>query len=470
MSYNGDPKTAPLDVSEDVVADLTRPSQLTSNYSQRISTDIREPVVFSQDFCRFSLDRKGFLSHHSKIAFSVKPADGKSSAFFPIGLGVNSLIDRVVLKVGNRTIAETQEFAMLQAYRSIFKTNEENREREQFMTQRLINHRAVYEDDPANFDTSTDAPTIGLDFGRAYKGSDMSLLPFARMDGTNATTKAESPVYSIYLGDLFDIFSNQDLPLFMMDDEVHIELHFTPLTSDKRVSVNNDDVAGGEFEIDQSETRMIYDTIYYDGDAMESFRKKADSKGGMTFEYTDYRLTRRTDTKADAFKDITQSLGGAGRFVDKVIIRIGNDLEDKSKTLLNSQYSQSPPAGTERTINLRYNDRFDFPIDRSNSALLFSTMREAEGDTPFITRQEYGREEANVLSVRTLEKHQVRGNLGGNFNWLALRPNREERINNQGIDLIYKNPMPTESLTLMCWIGLRKIATLKDGHFDCYFA
>ena len=465
---NGDPNTEMLDA--DLVGDLTRPSQLTSNYSQRISTDIRESVVFSQSFARWSLDRKGFLSHHSKIAIGVKPATGFSSAFFPIGIGVNSLIDRCVLKCGNRTIAETQSFGELQAYRSIFKTNEENREREQFMTQRLINHSAVYEDDPALFDTDVDAPTIGLEFGRDYQGSNMNLLPFARMDGTNATTKAESPVYSIYLGDLFDIFANQDMPLYLMDDEVHIELHFTALTGDKRVSVNNGIAAGIEVEIDQSETRMIYDTIYYSGDAMEAYRDKVNREGGLTFEYTDYRLTRRTDTKADAFKNITQSLGGAGRFVDKVIIRIGNDDKDSSKTLLNSQYCQAPPAGEERTINLRYNDRFEFPIDRSNSALLFSTMREAEGDTAFITRQEYGRESPNVLTPKTLEQHAIRGNLGGNFNWLSLRPNREERVNNQGIDLIYKNPMPTESLTLLCWIGLRKIATLKDGHFDCYFA
>ena len=468
--------TDSLDMDSALVGDLMRPSTLDSSLAQRISTDIREPVVFSQSFCRFSLDRKGFLSHQSKIAFSVIPAVANSFAYFPVSVGVNSLISRCVLKVGNRTIAETQEFGALQGYRSLFETGEENVEREQFLTQRLINHIPNYDAVSKNGElehSSTNSASYGLYAGREGSGGtapiDWEPNQIVRLNGT---LPVESPVYSIFLGDLFDIFANQDLPLFMLDDEVHIELHFTP-PKQKRCSLAVTlpaQTADQDYLIDQSEVRMIYDTIYYSGDAMEAFRAKADRDGGLTFNYLDYRLTRRTASTAGAFDNLTQAIGGAGRFVDKIIVRIANDDKDAERSLLNSYECQAPKAGEERSINLRYNDRFEFPIDRSNSSLLFSTMREAEGDVPFITRAEYGTEMTGAITENTFMGHVQKANLASKFNYLCLRPSREERVNNQGMDLIYKCPMATESLTLLIWIGLRKVATLKDGHFDCYFA
>ena len=456
------------DVDNDSVADLTRPSQMDFSYNQKITTDIREPVVFSNSFARFSFDRAGFLSHHSRIAFSIIPEAGLASAYFPLGIGVNSLIDRVVLKAGNRTLSETQEFGMLKAYESMFTSSEANKEREQYLTQRMMNHSSVYETNPAVYNTGTDAPTYGIDNGRSYDGTDLKLQPCSRMDGTNATTIKQSPVYSILLGDLVDLFASQDFPLYLCDDEIHLELHFTPKSS-KRVCVNDDDALEGSFIIDQSECRMIYDTIYYDGEMMEKFRSQANRSGGLTYSYTDYRLTKRTSSTKETWTNLVQNVGGAGRFVDKVIVRIGNDVVDKQKSLLNSYVSQAPVTG-ETTLNVRYNDRYEFSIDRSNTALLFQTLKDAQGEVPFITRQEFSREGAEIITDRTFEKNAQRGALGGNLNFLCVKPAREERINNQGIDLVFKGTWADESLTLMVWLGLRKVARISDGRLDCYFA
>ena len=452
----------------DNVADLTRPSTMDFSYNQKISSEIREAVVLSDSFARFQIDRKGFLSHQSKITFSVVPPAGVPSAFFPIGLGVNSLISRVVLKAGNRTISETQEFGQLKAYESMFMTGEANKEREMYLTQRIMNHAPVFEDDSTTHNTNSDAPTYGLDVGRAYLGTDLQLLPCNRMDGTDATTVAESPVYSVYIGDLVDLFKNQDFPVYLCDEELFLELHFQE-DSKKRVCVQGSQ--GGfttAFTIDARETRMMYDTIYYDGDTMEAFRNKA-NKSGLTYQYHDYRLTKRTSSTPATWANLVQNVGGAGRFVDKLVVRIGNDTANKEKALLNSYYSQFPSAGGT-TFNIRYNDRYEFPIDRDNSALLFQTMKSAEGQVPFITRQEYSREMTDTITARTFEGIGQRASLGGNLHYLAVKPEREERINNQGIDIVLKGTWPAESLTLMVWISLRKVARLQGGRLDCYFA
>lgn len=456
------------DTDGDSVADLTRPSTFDFSYAQKISSEIREAVVLSDDFARFQIDRKGFLSHQSKITFSLVPPDGVPSAYFPVGVGVNSLIERVVLKAGNRTISETQEFGQLKAYESMFLTGEANKEREMYLTQRLLNHAPVYETNPATFLTNSDAPTYGLDNGRSYDGTDLKMLPCGRMDGTDATSKALSPVYSLHIGDLVDLFKHQDFPVYLCDEELFIELHFQT-NSKKRVSVEGTQAGFTDgFVIDARETRMMYDTIYYDGDQMEAFRKSA-NKSGLTYQYHDYRLTKRTSNAPATWTNLIQNIGGAGRFVDKVVVRIGRDDDNKEKTLLNHYYSQHPTTGTS-TFNIRYNDRYEFPIDRDNTALLFQTLKTAEGEVPFVTRQEYSREMTDTITDRTWEGNEQRASLGGNLHYLAVKPEREERINNQGIDLIFKGVFPAESLTLMAWISLRKVARIKDGVLSCYFA
>ena len=123
-----------LSDAQDDTPDLMDLSQMNVDLAQTVSTDIIEPSVFSQSFARFTLDRRvGFLHSNSKITLSVIPATGNASAYFPANIGVASLIQKCALKIGQRTISETQDFAHLHAYSSLFLTNENNLEREQYL-------------------------------------------------------------------------------------------------------------------------------------------------------------------------------------------------------------------------------------------------------------------------------------------------------------------------------------------------
>ena len=134
------------------------------------------------------------------------------------------------------------------------------------------------------------------------------------------------------------------------------------------------------------------------------------------------------------------------------------------------------------SVNLRYNDRFEYSVDRNNTALLFHNLQHAEGQVPFVSRQEYGREQTPPAdpagSVTALTSGRFDGiiqngttsGLLGNFSWNAIKPNRGERINNKGVELIYKNTLAAGNYTLRCYLELMKIATIDNGEFDCYFA
>jgi hypothetical protein len=88
-----------------------------------------------------------------------------------------------------------------------------------------------------------------------------------------------------------------------------------------------------------------------------------------------------------------------------------------------------------------------------------------------VTRGEYT---LNVddISPNTLEGLGQLANLEGAFFWNSVRLNRSERVNNKGITLDYNNAGLTAlaTYTLRVWVESLKVATLKDGAFDCYFA
>ena len=224
------------DVEDDDTPELIQPSLIPPNYAQKIETDILDPVVSSDSFTRWTLPRKGFLSHQSKITMSIQGQADNAGVWFPVNIGVNSLIQRAVLKAGNRTICETDDWNFLQGYRSMFLTPENNKERETFLTQRIMARRSQYANDEA-FDTS--APTYTLDNGEFIDESDdeQEMPMFTAMSNE---ARKPSPVYSVFLGDLFDIFNGNNLPLYMINDDIHVEIYWAP-TLNKRVWIDGTD-------------------------------------------------------------------------------------------------------------------------------------------------------------------------------------------------------------------------------------
>jgi len=474
-------------VSESRIPDLIKIGEIPSSYGQTLTTDIIDPVTFNQNRCRFTLQRvSGFLHSNSKITLAVTPLT-TASAFYPVSIGVANLIRTATLTIGSQVVCSVDDFASFHSYQSLFITNENNKEREQYLSQRLINHdmipqcRAVADitDIPPN-----SAATYGLSNGRnpvvntTTGAGAFELLPFQQHDGTSAQSITEAPVYSIYLSDLFPFLKYNQLPCNLIDDEIHIDLTFTDKTSSlsggveslrmckSETGANN----GVEYLINEGEVKLLYDSISYDGEVM---RKYAEQNKTLSFNYVDYRLAKRTGAQT-AFTDLTFPVGGNGRLVSKVFFGVQDTRDYIAESLLNGQSkSSAPTAGSELSVNVRYNDRFEFNVDRSNNALLFHTTHQAEGQVPMISRQEWGREMAATLTTDTFEGHNQSASadgLGGNFNWVSVRPNRGERINNKGIDLIYKNTLDASTYTLRCYLELLKIATIENGHFSCYFA
>ena len=474
-------------VTGDAIPDLLKVGAIPSSYGQTLTTDVIDPVTFSQNRVRFTLSRvAGFLHSNSKITLAVTPLTA-TTAFYPLNIGVSNLIQSAALRIGNKTVCEIEDYTHFHQYQSLFISNEDNKEREQFLSQRCINHGCVYENfgaAEAEDKTPNSALKVGIDIGRnpivpangtagAFK-----LFPHMLHDAASATRISEAPVYSVYLSDLFPFLRVNQLPMFMLNEEVHIDITFTPVTSalsggalSRRMCVGSADNANDavEYQINENEVKLIYDSISYDGAVMEQYRQQNPK---LTFSYVDYRLAKRTGDQT-AFTDLTFPLGGNGRLVNKVLFALTPAASADPKSLLNNVVARDVPVGNDVSVNLLYNDLFEFNVDRKNTALLFHTTQHAEGKVPMVTRDEYQTTGVSALTAETLEGRAQNSTDGlrGLMRWTAIKPNKGQRVNNKGMDLVYKAPgLGADSYTLRAYLELVKIATIQDGVFDCYFA
>ena len=121
------------------IPDLVKIGTIPTDTAIDVTTEILEPVSFSQNECRFVLSNKGILHSNSRITFALKgdvfdAITAGKNAFLPINVGIASLLQRVRLTIGGKTVSELENFGDYMAYESTFISPEQNKEREQVFT------------------------------------------------------------------------------------------------------------------------------------------------------------------------------------------------------------------------------------------------------------------------------------------------------------------------------------------------
>lgn len=449
--------------------------QIPANYTQQLETDLLEPVVFSQGaattdgFARFTLQNKGFLHSHSKIFVALKPGAGQTDVFLQPHVGIGQVIKKAVLKIGNKTLNEIDSWAGLHAVKSSLITNENNVEREMYLTGRSMNHQFLY-----NSDSKVFADSYGLDNGMEYDATNSRLdqPSWARMD----TAKPEEcPSYSIDLSDLFPFLKVNQLPLYLIKEPINIELTFQP-TKDHRVQISAGQTADVACEIVRDELKFCADYIFYgSSDEMDRF---AMGRGkDMSFSFVDYRLVEHTTSPTQLASGVIRNLGMANRMVPRVITLLPASAQDED-TIFGQNNSMAPVVdanGVRGAVkyNLRYNDRFEFTSDVDNVSRLFSIFQQAEG-VPFITRQEYS-DCGTVAGGITSDSYQGRtqqAQMEGHMFYLGTRLTNG-RVGQRGIELHITNDAPSAGRVvdlLRCYCEYIRVARLSDGFFEVYNA
>ena len=474
--------------SQGNIPNLLRVGTIPDNTAIEVETDILDSVVFSQSFCRFQLQNKGILHSNSKITLSASQTSASSTrAFFPVGVGVHSLIERAVLKVGNKTLCEVEDYGHFAAYQSLFISGEHNKEREQYTTARCVAHEPLYTNPSvvgavvySNASMSGGQNAIALEKCiQLDKDQDQFESDNDYATPNAGTTYLEpfqaigyNPTFQVALSDLFPFLRTSQLPLYMMKEPVSLELFW--VTDKKRFCVEGGATQSFSVNMVQTKCQMVADYIYYPQEMMAQY---AQQNPTLSFAYVDYRLAKRTVDTTSA-KNLILNIGGAGRICNKVIQSLSKD-SDLGQTVLNNYQSHGPSASLaledvasvngSLTYNIRYNDQFLYPIDVTNTARHFHNIVQAEGKIPFVCRQEYSGE--GLVLGGQLEDYSQSTELTSSFFYIANRLNRNERVNSRGIEVYstYES-LPAGAHTLRAYIEMVRMASLSNGVVSVSYA
>jgi hypothetical protein len=453
------------------IPELMKIGQIPSDLSQDVDTEVLDPVVNNDNFCRFVLSNKGFLHSFSKITLGLTSTGDDDFSTLPVNIGIHSLVQRCALRIGTTIVAEIDDFNHWMAYKSMFIDNDINYERETYLTSRLTATELLYDNDGQSI-INASALTLKtrLEPVQDDVGQDGATDPQVEI------RLAEQPVFSISVADLFPFLRFNQLPLYMIDQQISIELHYQPTSSFKRcVHQSTLDAQGQSWLIDTTQTKFIADYIYYDGDLMEQYKNQ---NKVMNWTYADYRLNKRSFTQAQLLEKTIMDIGGAGRLCNRVITSLAPVLAQPDSSLTN-EYSSIAPATSNNnngtlTTNLVYNDNRLYPIDRTNPALHFHDLVQTEQNVPHICRQMFNKEGDSFTDQYLYMDYQLSSSiegLNGKFHHIGYRLNRNERVNSRGIQLEFKySNMLAGTFTHRTWLELVKTATLDNGKFSTEFA
>tara|TARA_R110000824_G_scaffold44205_1_gene128710 strand:- start:4426 stop:5928 length:1503 start_codon:yes stop_codon:yes gene_type:complete len=496
------PSSAPAATS---IPDLVRIGSVPTDTSINVQTDILDAVIFSENEARFVLDNKGILHSNSRITFSTDGTvgtGGEGRAFFPANIGVHSLIQRAALRIGTQTVCEIEDYNHFSAYETIFLPPDAIKEREGVMSGRFMSISPTLQGRSEPFNSASnsasiteslsEAKSIQVDNGKSLTLADPTTQIWDPIGSAVAVApsrtifdyqkESNKPTYSVLLADLFPFLKTNQLPLFMIQEQVSIHLTFTERQSNQsseRICVTESDAITKDCVLSRSDCQMIADYIFYPQDLMEQYRQQ---NSNMSFAYVDYQFVKRTVSSTEYAGGLIQNVGGAGRIVNKVFC--GSTLETTEAaqhgSLLNVYCAEGPEVTTATvgtvTTNLKYNDNFLYPIDVVNNARHYHNVFQSEGRVPYISRDLY-RGEGQLATTQVLtpgsvdfEGYDSQEGLQSKFFWTAYRLNKGERVNSRGIEVYDTRATVGEPSTFRCWLQLMRVASLRDGMFSMSYA
>lgn len=480
---NMDVNSGSVTPTNDTIPNFIKLDQIPVNYIQQVETDLLEPVVFNQGagttdgFTRFTLQNKGFLHSHSKLFLSLQPASGVTDGYLPPHVGIGQVIKKAVFKVGNKVLNELDEWAGLFAIKSSLITNEVQLEREQYTTGRVFNKAFAYNDG-----SNVNASCVVLDNGmEPDAANDIESPNWAKF---THVSENDCPTYQLDLSDLFPFLKVNQLPLYMMDEAINIELTFQP-TKHFRLQVAAGQSANIEMNIIRNDLKFCADYIFYGAtDQMERYKQ---ANQDMSFTFVDYRIVEHTTNATALASGIIQNLGMANRQVPRILVTFPVDPNTyKEESILGQYVSRCPEINAsgnktqDTEYNIRYNDRYEFTSDIDNNARLMSTFTESEG-VPYISRTDFS-DEGVFGKYSDVYKYNGRllgnspsdgagGSVQGHFFNLGTKLTNG-RVGQRGIELHIKggwsSVVPVNKLRVYC--EYMRIARLTNGMMEIFNA
>jgi len=332
--------------------DVLNVRPMASVDTMNIDTNILDPIVINSGFARFVLERKGILDAGSTFSISAHPVvAGDNACILPVKTGAHSLIKRALLKVGTKVIAQSDDYAYYQTIRRAFKTNEEKGQKDLVKVGSLDvmcpdgQGNGLYQMKDATYVLGTPATGLAPDAVRLR------------------TDPASGPVFQLKLSDLFPMMRNMMLPLYLLDEQVSVELTFNEQANGTQglTAVFQSGYAGDtSITIGQQNVKFLADYLTYQDERMDATAKLVMSDKGLSIPYEDVVLTSSNvpalapapGVGAPQRVEVVRDLGLSGRNVRAIVL---HDSKQGTTDLIGRYGSQAYNVPDE--YNFRINDQ-----------------------------------------------------------------------------------------------------------------
>ena len=424
--------------------DILKVKPMATVDTMTIHTSILEPVVCNQNVCRFTLERRGILDINSAIqvgaVYAPAAGDGNTRRCYPpIRTGGHALVKTATLRIGATAIATTDEYGQYETMMRQFKAVEERVRKDGVLSGCIDGLEPNNREDgglqPMNLGWGRDATGIPTTDAKVNN----TLVYTRKALGEDATA-----VFSIKLSQLFPMMRSVQLPLYLIQEPVSIEIQWSDGSEGVSYVTTQDNPPtpmAGKLEIATTQVKFLADYLTYSDDRMSEMAAQVMSEDGLQMPYNDI-ITTTASTTAIAHPaagagpvrtDINTEIGLSSRVVKNIMW--GDRVlapTDERERLLGVYRSDAYCQPDE--FNFRINDRLLFNRPVSNEAQKNNYLAQVEGVEIQVASCEYSLDQnvnhstvtktitlpsfSNTQTVEGVPINQV--TLGGHEHWCGV--------------------------------------------------
>ena len=331
------------------------------NYSANMPpTQIRTETIFNKprsinnNTATFRIENTGILDFKSSRLVLQANSTGANDdkVGYVCNVGIAGLIQSATLKCG-KVICTSQNFGnYFSIVHNSFTSNNDKTEKDRYLYGTFNGFKVGIDNNNDNYKGISFAPS------NTIKSTINSL----------ADTNAKGSSFSIELSRIFPGFITTDIPLYLLNQNMEIEVVFTPENTigDRVVVCDNLASNTDKNVIAEDEVMLIENHHFFSDMRMEQIRE-AYRKNGYTAPYNDLISTRDSLTSGlqSAVRSIHQ-ISGAGKMVDSILC--ANPITDSTFAVVERAFGKygSDSALDKKTFNLVINNKKQFPIDVAN--------------------------------------------------------------------------------------------------------
>ena len=273
--------------------------------------------------------------------------------------------------------------------------------------------------------------------------------------------------FQISLKELFPILGQWNLPLFMMKEQVSIELFYSGNEEHTTVDKVNNTTHTAEVTVNTSKCFLICDYIYYDDEKMNMIEEQQNANPVMDF--VEHQLVKSSIPNDASGTSFLRNVGGAGQYVNKIMSMNNqiNNTETNMTTVLGPYAAGSPDAGT-LVYNLIYNDDRLFPVNVTNLAHVASNIQYAEVIPLNVPIAHFTKGKINS-PAQNVEGISVPTSCDGKRFFICTKLLNNNRINQRGLLLQQNATFNNENTLNRSYLEILKGMKLVNGYLEVMY-